>query len=140
MTKFNTPEIQGQEREIFMKSKDDDIEEMLLSHASLDDLIKMKIEAEFKDEMKKAKEEAAKKERKVYTKINEVPKKYIFSKYAVYKFYNRRTKLETYINGIQAEALLGLQTNIRNKILNGEMSTFSTDDAYVKFEQVCVNS
>lgn len=122
-----------------MKNKDEDIEEMLLSHASLDDLIKMKIEAEFKDEIKRAKEEAAKKEVKIYTKINEAPQKYIFSKYAVYKFYNRKTKLETYINGIQAEALLGLQTNIRNKILNGEMSTFSTDDAYVKFEKVCVN-
>ncbi len=130
--------VNGFRKEDFMKNKDEDIEEMLLNHASLDDLIKMKIEAEFKDEMKKAKELEAKRETKIYTKINEVPKKYIFSKYAVYKFYNRRTKLETYINGIQAEALLGLQTNIRSKILNGEMSTFSTDDAYIKFEQVCV--
>ena len=32
-----------------MKNKDEDIEEMLLSQASLDDLIKMKIEAEFKE-------------------------------------------------------------------------------------------
>lgn len=123
-----------------MKNKDDDIEEMLLSSASLDDLIRMKIEAEFQDEIKKSKELKARQQKKVYTKINQVPKEYIFSKQAVYKFYNRHTKLETYINGVQAEALLGLQNNIRNKILNGEMSTFSTDDAYVKFEKVCVNS
>ena len=122
-----------------MKNKDEDIEEMLLSQASLDDLIKMKIEAEFKDEMQRAKELEAQRQPRVYTKISEAPKEYIFSKYAVYKFYNRRTKLETYINGLQAEALLGLQNNIRNKILNGEMSTFSTDDAYIKFEKVCVN-
>lgn len=123
-----------------MTSKNDDIEEMLLSGTSLDDLIRMKIEAEFKDEIKKTKEQKAKQQKREYTKINEVPKEYIFSKDAVYKFYNRNTKLETYINGVQAEALLGLQYNIRNKILNGEMSTFSTDNAYVKFEKVCVNS
>ena len=47
--------VNGFRKEDFMKNKDEDIEEMLLNHASLDDLIKMKIEAEFKDEMKKAK-------------------------------------------------------------------------------------
>ncbi len=137
ITKFN-PEYSIR-KEDYMKNKDEDIEEMLLSQASLDDLIKMKIEAEFKDEMQRAKELEAQRQPRVYTKISEAPKEYIFSKYAVYKFYNRRTKLETYINGLQAEALLGLQNNIRNKILNGEMSTFSTDDAYIKFEKVCVN-
>ncbi len=123
-----------------MKNKDENIEEMLLGKASLDDLIRMKIESEFQEEMKKAKEKKLNREKKFYTKISEVPKEYIFSKYAVYKFYNRHNKQETYINGIQADALLGLQNNIRTKILNGEMSTFSTDDAYVKFEKVCVNS
>lgn len=123
-----------------MKEKDENIEEMLLSGKSLDDLIRMKIETEFREEMQKAKELNAKKQKRTYTKINEVPKEYIFSKHAVYKVYNRITKLETYINGVQAEALLGLQNNLRAKILNGEMSTFSTDDAYVKFEKVCVNS
>ena len=123
-----------------MKNKDEDIEEMLLGSASLDDLIRMKIENEFQDEMKKAQEKKLNRERKIYTKISEVPKDYIFSKDAVFKYYNRHNKLETYINGIQADALLGLQNNTRVKILNGELSTFSTDDAYVKFEKVCVNS
>ncbi len=123
-----------------MKNKDEDIEEMLLGSASLDDLIRMKIESEFQDEMKKAQEKKLNRERKIYTKISEVPKDYIFSKDAVFKYYNRHNKLETYINGIQADALLGLQNNTRVKILNGELSTFSTDDAYVKFEKVCVNS
>lgn len=123
-----------------MKNKDEDIEKMLLGSASLDDLIRMKIESEFQDEMKKAQENKLNREKKIYTKISEVPKNYIFSKHAVFKYYNRHNKLETYINGIQADALLGLQNNIRAKILNGEMSTFSTDEAYVKFEKVCVNS
>lgn len=123
-----------------MKEKDQNIEEMLLSNTSLDDLIRMKIEAEFNDEMKKAKDLNAKKEKKIYTKIADVPQQYIFSKHAVYKFYNRNTKQETFINGIQAEALLGIQHNMRQKILAGELSTFSTDDAYIKFENVCLNS
>ena len=56
-----------------MASKNDDIEEMLLSGTSLDDLIRMKIEAEFKDEIKKSKEQKAKQQKREYTKINEVP-------------------------------------------------------------------
>ena len=48
-----------------MKNKDENIEEMLLSSASLDDLIRMKIETEFQDEMKRAKELKAKREKKV---------------------------------------------------------------------------
>lgn len=123
-----------------MKEKDANIEEMLLSNASLDDLIRMKIEAEFNEEMKKAKELNSKKEKKIYTNIKDVPREYVFSKAAVYKYYNRHTKCETFINGIQADALLGLQSNIRQKILDRELSTFSTDDAYVKFESVCVDS
>ena len=123
-----------------MKDKDANIEEMLLEGTSLDDLIRMKIERELKDEIQKSKELNSKKQLRTYTHIKEVPKEYIFSKEAVYKFYNRRTKQETYINGVQADALIGLENNIRTKILNGEMSTFSTDDAYIKFEQICVNS
>lgn len=46
-----------------MASKNDDIEEMLLSGTSLDDLIRMKIEAEFKDEIKKSKEQKAKQQK-----------------------------------------------------------------------------
>ena len=113
---------------------------MLFSYASLDDLIRMILEAEFIEEMILANELNSKKVKKTYTNIKDVPREYIFSKAAVYKYYNRHTKCETFINGIQADALLGLQSNIRQKIAAGELSTFSTDDAYVKFESVCVDS
>ena len=116
-----------------MTQKDENIEEMLLSSASLDDLIRMKIEAEFNDEMKKAKEQKAKKEKRTYTKISEVPKDYIFSKDAVYKYYNRDTKLETYINGIQAEGYLASDNFNRNKLLSGESSSFVSGENYIKF-------
>jgi len=53
----------------------------------------------------------------------------------VYKYFNRNTKCESFINGIQAEALIGLQNNIREKMLKGELNAFTTDDAYIKFDK-----
>jgi len=123
-----------------MSDKNKNIEEMLLTGASLDDLIRMKMEAEFKDEIEKAKMSKNSPKKRIYTEIKDVPKSLIFSKQAVYKLFNRNTKQETFINGVQAEALIGLQNNVRTKFLNGEMSAFSTDEAYVKFEKVCANS
>ena len=71
----------------------------------------------------------------IYIKISEVPKDYIFSKDAVFKYYNRHNKLETYINGIQADAYIGIQDIIRKKMLQGELDVFTTDDCYIKFEK-----
>lgn len=114
-----------------MKNKDK--EEMLLSGASLDELIKIKIEQEFLQDMKKSKE---KPKIKKYTDIKKIPRDKIFAKETVYKYFNRNTKCETYINGIQAEALIGIQNHIREKMLAGELSAFTTDDAYIKFDSV----
>ena len=123
--------------EKFMKDKIKNInsEEMLLNSASLEDLIRMKIENELNEELEKSK---IKPEKKTYNDIAEVPKELIFSVNATYKLFNRRTKCETYINGIQAEALIGLQHCVREKMLQGCLGAFATDDAYVKFERVNV--
>ena len=118
-----------------MKPKEDDIEQILLNNASLDELIKMKIEKEFKSELVKARK---KPQHKTITDIAGVPKGMVFSKQAVFRLFNRKTKTETFINGIQAEAALGIQNSIREKIYNGELSAFTTDDAYVKFEKIDV--
>lgn len=115
--------------------KDDEMEQMLLAGASLDELIKMKMEEEFKDALEKSKEKPKK---TVIKNISEVPKEKIFSKEAVYKIFNRNSRAETYINGIQAEALIGIQHGIRQKMLDGVLSAFTTEDAYVKFEEICV--
>lgn len=123
-----------------MANKSQNIEEMLLTGASLDDLIRMKIESEFKNEIANAKKGKIYNNSKIYTEIKDVPKDLIFSKQAIYRLFNRNSKQETFINGVQAEAMIGLQDNIRTKFLNGELSAFSTDEAYVKFEKVCVNS
>lgn len=112
--------------------KSNDAEEMLLKNASLEELIKMKIEKEFMDDLKNSKEVP---KTKVYTDIKELPKEKIFSKESVFKYFNRNTKCESFINGIQAEALIGIQNNIREKMLKGELSAFTTDEAYIKFEK-----
>lgn len=114
------------------KMKQNDAEQMLLNNASLDDLIKMKIEKEFMADLEKAKQ---KPQKKVYTNIKDIPREMIFSKNSVYRYFNRNTKCESFINGIQAEALIGLQNNVRQSMLKGELSAFTTDDAYVKFDK-----
>lgn len=117
------------------KKNESDLEQRLLNHASLDDLIKMKMEEELMAEFAKAK--ANEKPRtKIITDISQVPKHLIFSKKAVYKIFNRINKTETYLNGLQAEAMLGVQLAIREKILSGQMDAFATDTAYIKFEKV----
>ena len=115
------------------KKEEKDIEERLLSHASLDELIKMKMEEELKAEFDKSKQ-VIKKE--TITDISKVPEDLIFSKQSVFRMFNRVNKSETFLNGVQAEAMLGLQTNVREKIKSGQMDAFSTEDAYVKFEYV----
>ena len=115
------------------KKQENELEQRLLSSASLDELIKMKMEEELNEELEKLKELPQK---KVITDISQVPKNLIFSKKSIYKLFNRINKTETFVNGLQAEAILGLQSAIRGKMLAGELSAFSTEDAYVKFERV----
>ncbi len=107
-------------------------EEKLLNNLSLDELIKMKIENEFTNNVKKMKDKTSV---QTYTNIKDLPRGKIFSKDAVFRCYCKKTKCESFINGIQAEALIGLQDNIREQMLNGEVSAFATDDAYIKFEK-----
>lgn len=116
-----------------MKKELNEQEERLLSHASLDKLIKIKMEEELKAEFEKSNKP---KEKRVYTDISKVPTELIFSKQSVFKMFNRINKTETYLNGLQAEAMLGMQTVQREKIKSGELDVFSTDSAYIKFEKV----
>lgn len=112
--------------------KNTDIEERLLNNATLDDLIKMKMEKEFMEDMKKSKEKV---QPKTYLNIKDLPPDKIFSKYSIFRYFNRKTKCETFINGIQADALIGIQNNIREKMLKGELNAFTTENAYIKFEK-----
>lgn len=112
--------------------KNNEAEALLLSNASLDDLIKMKIEKEFMADLKKSKEKVPV---KVYTDIKLLSKDEIFSKKTTYRCFNRDTGCETFINGVQAEALIGLQNNVREKMLKGDLNAFTADNVYIKFEK-----
>ena len=53
----------------------------------------------------------------------------------MFSYFNRNTKCETFVNGIQADALIGIQNNVREKMLKGQLDAFTTESAYVKFEK-----
>lgn len=108
-------------------------EQILLNNKSLDELIKMKIEQEFKSNGRKPQ-----KAKHPVTQLQDVPKEKIFSNDSVFRLYNRLNKTETNISGIQADAMLGIQQSIREKILEGMLTAFSTEDAYIKFEKAYV--
>lgn len=112
--------------------KNNEAEERLLNNASIEDLIKMKIEKEFMEDLKKSKQKVVP---KTYTDIKDVPLDKIFSKCSVFRYFNRNTKCETFVNGVQADALIGIQNNVREKMLKGQLDAFTTESAYVKFEK-----
>lgn len=112
--------------------KNNDAEALLLNSTSLEDLIKMKIEKEFLSDLHKAKQAITKKK---IENLKDVPSDKIFSKFTVFRCFNRSTGCETFINGIQAEGLIGIQNNVREKMLSGELNAFTTDEVYVKFEK-----
>lgn len=114
-----------------MNNKKQIIEDALLSGKSIDDLIKLKMKEEIRAAFKKVSTQF---ERKRVTNLKSLPKEYIFSKHAVYKKFNKRNNTISYINGIQAEGMLGMDEASREKLLKGEIEVFSTDNAFVKFE------
>ena len=116
-----------------MKNNDNNTEQMLLNDISFEDLIRKKIEQEFANDIKSSQKH---KEIKKVTDISKAPKYLIFSTKSVFKLFNRKTGVETYINGVQAEALLGVRNNIREKVSQGQLSAFAANDVYVKFEFV----
>ena len=109
------------------------IEDALLSGKSLDELIKIKMKEEMKTVFNKTAKTAKKK--RIYS-IKEVPQGVIFSKNAVFKKFNKTNNTISFINGIQAESMLGLDESSRDKLLKGEIEVFSTENAFVKFEHV----
>lgn len=67
------------------------------------------------------------------TDFKSLPVAAIFSKLATYAVFNRITKHESFINGIQAESLIGLQNSLREKLLKKQTDSFLTSEYFVKF-------
>ncbi len=114
-----------------MKSKKQFVEDVLLSGKSIDELIKIKMQEEIKQAFKKVSTKFTKKK---VLNIKDVPTKYLFSKNSVFKKYNKNNNTVSFINGMQAEAMLGLDNISREKLLKGEIDVFSTENSFIKFE------
>lgn len=107
-----------------------DAEKMLLTGKSIDELIQMKIQQDYKALQEKAKN--VPKIKKVEN-ISELPRDLIFSKSSVFKVFNKINGTESLVNGIQAEAMLGMQETVREALLAGKISAFISGDSYVEF-------
>lgn len=114
-----------------MERKKQIIESALLSGKSIDELIKIKMKEEIKNTFEKVNKTP--KKVKIFD-IKEIPSKVLFSRNSVFKKYNKQNDTISYINGIQAEGLLGLDETSREKLLSGKIEVFSTDNSFVKFE------
>ena len=117
--------------------KNQDIEQVLLSGSSIDELIKKKIDSQISEEMKAAK---VKPDKTLITDFSSIDPKDVFSKETTYLVFNRNTKQESFINGIQAESLIGIQPLVREKLVKKQTDSFLTDNYYVKFRSSRVNS
>lgn len=115
-----------------LMKNNENIEEFLLTGKSLDELIKMKLQKELENEINTANKKT---EKYFETDISKIPKNLIFTKKSTFKVFNKVLKTESYITGMQAEGLLGLQDALREQMLNGQLSVFMTDDLFVKFEK-----
>ena len=114
-----------------MNNKKQLIEDALISGKNLDELIKLKMKEEMTNVFSKIIQKSEK--HRVFD-IKKIPKNSIFSRNTIFKKFNKSNNTISYINGIQAESLLGLDEATRKKLQDGEIEVFSTDNAFVKFE------
>ncbi len=104
-----------------MERKKQIIESALLSGKSIDELIKIKM----KEEIKNTFEKACKSPQKVRIyDIKEIPSKNLFGKNTVFKKYNKQNNNMSYINGLQAEGMQGLDDTSRKNSYQGRWKFF----------------
>ncbi|MDD3325378.1 MAG: hypothetical protein PHN38_09700 [Sulfurospirillaceae bacterium] len=116
-------------------TKNEDIEQALLSNKSLEELIKEKVQQEIDAEIVAA--SGSRKPREI-TKFSELPKDKIFADSAVYSLFNRATKQRALINGSQVECLIGIDNSLREKLTSHQVDTFLVEDYYVKFHHASI--
>lgn len=114
-----------------------DAEQMLLTGKSIEELIQMKVQQDYKELLQKAKKP---KEVKKFEKITEVPQELLFSQSSIFKVFNKVNQTENIINGIQAEALLGMQDSVRKALVSGKINAFVSGDLYVEFAYAKTNA
>lgn len=110
-----------------------DIEKILLNDKAYEKMLKTKIEKEFMREI-----EGAKNQDKIITDIKNAPKDKLFSRFATFEVMNKASKTKSYINGVQAEGYLGIQSVDRSKLINGETDSFVSGNNFIKFIKIRV--
>ena len=116
-----------------MKKTENLTEEILLNNKSIDELIRIKMQQELKSAFNNR---VGKQSKVIIRDIKDVPIDKIFTKKAVFRVFNKETQIETLINGLQAEALIWMQNDVREKFRRKETYIFSTDTLFVKFESI----
>jgi hypothetical protein len=113
-----------------MPLNDKNIENRLLENEDIDGLIAKKISQNVRNEI-----EAAKINKKTVTvdDFHKVPVNKIFDAKAIYVVFNRKTQTESFINGIQADSLIGLNQSIRNNLKSKFTDNFTLSEYYVRF-------
>lgn len=111
-------------------TKDKNIEKKLLAPNEIDELISKKLKNEIEQELKAVKKV---KKRIIEKDFKAVPSDMTFSKQCVYIAFNRNTKTESYINGVQADSLIGMKRDVRAQLLEKSVDSFSNGDYFVKF-------
>ncbi|MBR1425244.1 hypothetical protein IJ579_06755 [bacterium] len=114
--------------------EDKEIEKILLNDKAYEKFLNTKIEKEFSDITDKVSQVS----QKTITDIKDVPVEMLFCKNTTYLVMNKESKTKSYINGIQAEGLLGTDNTQRKKLCSKEVDYFVSDNIYVKFYKLKV--
>jgi|GEM_PF-4419217 len=107
-----------------------DSESKFLKNTDIEKLIEKKIENEIQNEIKEAKKI---RETVFISKFSDVPKNKIFSNDTTYRLFNRKTKKECFITGVQAESFLGLNQSVRDDLENAYIDNFTVNEYYIRF-------
>ena len=94
-------------------------------------LIEKNLKERIKEEIQAAKNQ--KKEEKKELKFEELSEKELFSQRSLWKVFNRRNYTNSIINGVQAEAFLGANDNLRTEIINHKTDCFLANHLYIEF-------
>lgn len=101
---------------------------------NLDDIL---FDNNLKEKMHKEIVEKSKEIKHIDTKkkknIKDLSPEEIFSANTIWKIYNRKTNIHSFINGIQAEGYIGMQDEIRHLIISYQSDCFLVDDFFIEF-------
>ncbi|MDD3150847.1 MAG: hypothetical protein PHV68_08430 [Candidatus Gastranaerophilales bacterium] len=70
---------------------------------------------------------------KIIKDFYKVPSDLLFTKNTIFMLFNRKTGLKSFINGTQADSIIGIYNDIRQNLVNKVVSNFTAGEYYVEF-------